>query len=44
MRKVTEQWEVVSSYPDQEAVDDGVLVVVQGEGKPHPCCAAFEQL
>jgi len=33
MRKVTEQWEIVSSYPDQEAVDDGVLVVVQGEGR-----------
>lgn len=33
MRKVTEQWEVVSSYPDQQAVDDGVLVVVNGEGK-----------
>jgi len=32
-RKVEEQWEVVSSYPDQEAVDDGVLVVVNGEGR-----------
>ena len=32
-RKVEEQWEVVSSYPDQTAVDDGVLVVVSGEGR-----------
>ncbi len=33
MRKVEEQWEIVSRYPDQEAVDDGVLVVVNGEGR-----------
>jgi len=39
-REVTEQWEVVSCYPDQEAVDDGVLVVVTAEGRVNRVTAA----
>ena len=39
-REVTEQWEVISSYSDQEAVDDGVVVVVTAEGRVNRVTAA----